>query len=184
MAQLTGIDLPRESSGFIPSRIWKRLTKFEGWYDGDTANFSIGQGFVLTTPLQLARMMAAVANGGYLPVPHVTKEIAGREVPVAAGRHVKISKEDLDTIRVSLRGVVSEESGSAHVLDIPGLDICAKTGTAQVSGKESHGWVAGFFPLNNPRYAFCVFLENVGTSAYAVILARDIFDEAHKRGKL
>ncbi len=184
LSQPTGIDLTHEVSGFIPTRLWKRLTRFEGWYDGDTANFSIGQGFVLTTPLQLARMMAAVGNGGYLPVPHVTKAIAGREVSVAAPKPVRISPEYLDMVRKALRYPVSLESGTAHVLEIPGLEICAKTGTAQVHGKESHGWVAGFFPLNRPRYAFCVLLENVGSSHYACTLARDLFEESKKKGKL
>ncbi|MDD5019355.1 MAG: penicillin-binding protein 2 [Candidatus Omnitrophica bacterium] len=184
LSEPTGIDLPREASGFIPSRIWKRLTRFEGWYDGDTANFSIGQGFVLTTPLQLARMMAVVANGGYLPTPHVTKAVAGREVPAAAAKPVRISREHLERIRTSLRFPVSQENGTARMLNIAGLDICAKTGTAQVYGEESHGWVAGFFPFKNPRYAFCVFLENAGSGSYAVILARDLFREAQKRGKM
>jgi hypothetical protein len=99
----------------------------------------------------------------------VTKAIAGREVSVAAPKPVRISPEYLDMVRKALRYPVSLESGTAHVLEIPGLEICAKTGTAQVHGKESHGWVAGFFPLNRPRYAFCVLLENVGSSHYACL---------------
>jgi cell division protein FtsI/penicillin-binding protein 2 len=87
-------------------------------------------------------------------------------------------------VRKALRYPVSLESGTAHVLEIPGFEICAKTGTAQVHGQESHGWVAGFFPLSEPRYAFCVLLENVGSSHYACALAHDLFEEAKKRGKL
>ena len=181
--EVTGIDLPQEASGFIPSRIWKRLVKHEGWYDGDTANLSIGQGFVLTTPIQLARMMAAIATGVVVE-PHVTMK-AGEEEP---GRHparpLKMSAENLALVRRALRGPVAEESGTAHSLEIAGLNICAKTGTAQVHGKESHGWVAGFFPLDEPRYAFCVLLENAGTSHYACSLARDLFVEGQKGGKL
>lgn len=181
--EVTGIDLPQEASGFIPSRIWKRLVKHEGWYDGDTANFSIGQGFVLTTPIQLTRMMAAVATGVVVE-PHVTMK-TGQE---AFGKHpvhpLKMSAENLNLIRKSLRGPVAEESGTAHSLEISGLNICAKTGTAQVYGKDSHGWVAGFFPQDQPRYAFCVLLENAGTSHYACTLAHDLFAEGQKGGKL
>ena len=180
----TGIDLLEESSGFIPSRLWKRLVHFEGWYDGDTANFSIGQGYVLVTPLQLARLMATVANGGYLVEPHLTKAIGGADVVVRPPKKIKVSKEDLDLLRESLRYPVHMEDGTAHNLDIAGLEICAKTGTAQIHNGASHGWVAGFFPLSAPRFAFCILLENVGTSHAACDLARQLFEEALRRKKI
>ncbi len=179
----TGIDLSHEAGGFVPSRLWKRLSRFENWYDGDTANFAIGQGFVLTTPLQLARMMAAVANGGYLVTPRVTKKIGDLSLEPKEPKKINISKEDLDVIRNSLRLPVLLETGTAHILNIKGLEVCAKTGTAQVSSGESHGWVAGFFPLAHPRYAYCVILENVGSSAYACQLGKALFEEAVKRDK-
>lgn len=184
LGSLTGIDQPQERAGFIPSRLWKRLTKFEPWYDGDTANFSIGQGFVLVTPLQLARMMAAVANGGVLVEPHLTKAIGGKFVDVKPGRKIRISSEDLAMVRQSLRYPVALETGTAHTLDIPGLEMCAKTGTAQVTGKLAHGWVAGFFPLSQPRYAFCILLENTDSSHDAVELARALILEVQAKGRL
>jgi len=178
---LTGIDLPQEAQGFIPSRLWKRISLFENWYDGDTVNFSIGQGYVLTTPLQLTRMMAIVANGGNMVVPRLTKAIAGVDVPLKEPKKMKIPKEDLDLIRKALRGPVLQETGTAHTLDVQGLDICAKTGTAQVHGKESHAWVAGFFPENDPKYAFCILLESSGSSHNACALGKVLFDEIKKR---
>ncbi len=184
LGSLTGIDLPQESQGFIPSRLWKRISRFENWYDGDTVNFSIGQGYVLTTPLQLTRMMAIVANGGYLVVPRLTKAIAGVDIPLKEPRKIKIPKEDIDLIRKALRGPVLQETGTAHSLDVPGLDICAKTGTAEVYAKESHAWVAGFFPQNDPKYAFCILLENSGSSHNACVLGKELFEEAMKRRKL
>ncbi len=180
----TGIDLPQESQGFIPSRLWKRISRFENWYDGDTVNFSIGQGYVLTTPLQLTRMMAIVANGGYLVVPRLTRAIAGVDIPLKESKKIKIPKEYLDLIRKALREPVLQETGTAHSLDVQGLDICAKTGTAQVRGKESHAWVAGFFPENDPKYAFCILLENSGSSHNACALGKVLFEEAKKREKL
>jgi penicillin-binding protein 2 len=183
LASPTGIDLPQEASGFIPSRLWKRLVHFEGWYDGDTANFSIGQGYVLVTPLQLARLMAAVANGGYLVEPHLTKAIGGVDVAVRPAKRIKVSKEDLDLLREALRYSVQMEDGTAHNLDIAGLEICAKTGTAQIHNGVSHGWVAGFFPFHAPRFAFCILLENAGTSHAACELGRQLFEEVSKREK-
>lgn len=184
LASVTDIDLRGEVQGFIPSRLWKRLSRFENWYDGDTANFSIGQGAVSTTPIQLCRMMAAVANNGILLEPHVTRAIGCDAIKTKVQRKIKIAQKDLDLLRDLLRQPVLQESGTAHVLDIAGLDICAKTGTAQVSGEASHGWVSGFFPKDKPRYAFCVLLENVGSSAHACVLAKQLFEEALKRNKL
>ncbi|MFA5038494.1 MAG: penicillin-binding protein 2 [Candidatus Omnitrophota bacterium] len=183
LASATGIDLPAEASGFIPSRMWKRLAKREGWYDGDTANFSIGQGFVLTTPLQLTRMMASIATG-FLVQPRLCAKAGGEDLGEPLRRPLKMDARHLELLRQSLRGPVSLASGTAHALNIAGLEICAKTGTAQVQGSESHGWVAGFFPLRSPRYAFCVLLENAGTSHYAVGLARELLEEGQRRGKL
>lgn len=180
----TGLDLSGEKSGLIPSRLWKRLSRFENWYDGDTANFSIGQGAVLATPLQLARMMAAIANGGSLVVPHVTKAVGDEEIRPKEGRKIKTDGATLELMRKLLRLAVSLEDGTAHVLDVVGLEICAKTGTAQVYGQESHGLVAGFFPFQKPRYAFCILLENVGSSYYACLLGKHLFEEALKRNKL
>lgn len=180
----SGADLSGEASGFIPTRLWKRVSRLENWYDGDTANFSIGQGYVLTTPLQVARMMAAIANGGYLIDPYLTKAVAGDVVFHREPRRIRIPQEHLGMIREALRYPVLLESGTAHDLNIEGLNICAKTGTAQVPAGASHGWVAGFFPKENPRYAFCILLENVGSSHYACALGRHIFEEAARRGKL
>jgi len=179
----TGIDLLQEASGFIPSRIWKRMKFMDGWYDGDTANFSIGQGFVLTTPLQLVRMMAAIGNGGYLVTPYLADTIDGVPVEKREAKKIRISEEIIDLVRESLSRPVELGDGTAIDLNIKALDICAKTGTAQVTGSQSHGWVAGFFPKNNARFAFCILLENTGSSHYACALGRQLFEEAEKRGK-
>ncbi len=179
----TGIDLLQEASGFIPSRIWKRVKFMDGWYDGDTANFSIGQGFVLTTPLQLARMMAAIGNGGYLVTPYLADAIDGMPVEKREAKKIRVSEEIIDLVRESLSRPVELGDGTAVDLNIKALDICAKTGTAQVTGSQSHGWVAGFFPKKNARFAFCILLENTGSSHYACALGKQLLEEAEKRGK-
>jgi len=179
----TGIDLSHEAAGFIPSRLWKRLKYFDNWYDGDSANFSIGQGFVLVTPLQLARMMATVANGGYLVAPYLTKAVDGVSVERKEPKKINIPEDVLNIIKESLRLPVQLESGTAHSLEVAGLEICAKTGTAQVVGAKAHGWVAGFFPMSKPKYAFCILLENVDTSHYACQLGYEFFQEMKEKGK-
>ncbi|MFH1691609.1 MAG: penicillin-binding protein 2 [Candidatus Omnitrophota bacterium] len=180
---LTGIDLSGEADGFVPSRMWKRVSKLEGWYDGDTANFSIGQGYVLATPLQIARLMAAFANGGYLVEPHLIRKIGDEEVKEKAPKKIRVDSRHLKLVKESLRLPVSLESGTAHNLDIKKLEISGKTGTAQVSDKESHGWIAGFFPQSKPRYAFCVLLENIGSSHYASEVASQLFEVGLQRKK-
>jgi penicillin-binding protein 2 len=182
-AAVTGIDLSHEATGFIPSRLWKRLKYFDNWYDGDSANFSIGQGFVLVTPLQLARMMATVANGGYLVEPYLTKAVDGVSVERKEPKRIDVPEDVIGVIKESLRLPVQLESGTAHSLEVAGLEICAKTGTAQVFGAKAHGWVAGFFPMSKPKYAFCILLENVDTSHYACELGREFFQEMKEKGK-
>ncbi len=183
LGSITGIDLSHEAAGFVPNRMWKRMAKLEGWYDGDTANFSIGQGYVLTTPLQIARLMAAFSNGGYLVNPHVIKKIGDESFKEKEPKKIKVDNQGLMLVRKSLRLPVSSEDGTAHDLDIEGMQICAKTGTAEVYNKESHGWVAGFFPQLKPRYAFCVFLENIGSSHHACALVGQFFEEGLRKEK-
>lgn len=183
LGSMTGIDLSQEASGFVPSCMWKRMSKLEGWYDGDTANFSIGQGYLLTTPLQIVRLMAVFSNGGYLVEPRVIKKIGDEPFKEKAPKKIKVDDWDLTLVRKSLRLPVSSPEGTAHDLDIKGMQICAKTGTAEVYNKESHGWVAGFFPQSKPKYAFCVFLENVGSSHHACALVRQFFEEGLRRKK-
>lgn len=180
---LTGVDLSGEADGFVPNRMWKRVSRLEGWYDGDTANFSIGQGYVLVTPLQVARFMAALANGGYLIEPRLIRKIGDEEVKKKESKKIRIDVCNLKLVKNSLRLPVSLKSGTAHDLDIRELEICGKTGTAQVSDKESHGWIAGFFPQSKPRYAFCVLLENAGSSHCASEVARELFEEGLQKGK-
>jgi penicillin-binding protein 2 len=174
----TGIELPYEESGFVPNPIWKKIYRFQKWYQGDTANFAIGQGEVLTTPLQICRMLAVFANGGNLVTPYLIKAIDGVDVSSNHRRIAPLHFKDpiIANINKGLRGVVSEEKGTANVLSGLGVSVAGKTGTAQNPRGLSHGWFVGYAPYENPRYVICVFVEH-GAHGYAsAVVAKKIFE--------
>ena len=158
----TGIDLPDEACGLTPNRTWKRLSRKQNWFEGDTLNCSIGQGYVLVTPLQVARMMAAIANGGDLVQPYIVKKIDGVEVSTVRARATGISKETLGTITKGLRKVVEDKDGTGRRARVEGLSVAGKTGTAQNPRGISHAWLSGFAPVENAQIAVVVFVEHGG----------------------
>ena len=162
LGQTTNIDLPYESKGFVPTKNWKLKTYQERWYDGETANFSIGQGYLLATPLQIVQMVSVIANGGYLVRPHIVKRLGKQESRILRKKLV-LERETIETIKEGLRRVIQDEEGTGHNARISGLEWAGKTGTAQVSSGWSHGWFAGFYPLKQPRVLVLVFLENGGS---------------------
>jgi penicillin-binding protein 2 len=182
MGKPTGIELPYESSGFVPNPFWKRMYKFQKWYDGDTANLVIGQGELLTSPLQLCRLMSVFANGGKLVTPYIIKAVNGRDVTDA---HQKISsmhlrRSTVDNIRAGLRDVVT--AGTATVLADAPVTLAGKTGTAQTSDEKTHAWFSGFFPFERPRFAICVFLERGGHGYSAVVISKTIVEAMAQEG--
>lgn len=150
----TGIDLPFEGSGLVPST--RSL--------GERLNLSIGQGELLTTPLQMTRMMAAIANGGRLVRPHLLKrevsleeDMQWEEISQKEGS-VAIPPEHLKVLRSALRKVVV--SGTARGKGLDALEVAGKTGTSQTGLKGVyHAWFLGYMPYNNPHYCFCVVVE-------------------------
>lgn len=183
-AKPTGIDLPYEESGFLPSPLWKKVYRFQNWFDGDTANFAIGQGDLLVTPLQLLRLMGVFANRGNLVTPYIIKTIDAKDVSVAKRKsyRVPIKQDTLDYIREGLRQVVARTGATANILaDLP-VAVAGKTGTAQVACRHSHGWFVGFFPFNKPRFVICVFLENSGPGHYASVLTKQIIKAMLENG--
>lgn len=178
------IDLPYERSGRIPNRKQGILSRRRPWYTGDTLNFVIGQGDVLTTPLQLVRMMATISRDGVEVSPHVIKSIGG--VPLTKydyTRNVKIPKEFFEKIKSGLRATVTDYTGTAHELDNDELFVAGKTGTAQSSpNKEHHAWFVGYAQGQQKHVAFCVFLEHGGSSHNAVRLARELMLRLNREG--
>ncbi len=179
-----GFELPYETSGFIPSPLWRKINKFQKWFDGDTANLSIGQGDCLVTPLQAANMMAVFANGGYLPSPYIIKTVGVLDLSEKKKKlsRVAFKKSTFEIIRRGLRAVVSDPKGTGNVLSGLGVSVAGKTGTAQVSRGATHAWFIGFFPYDKPKYVICVLLENGGPGHAASVVARQIIEAMNNQG--
>jgi len=152
----TGIDLPSEGIGMIPNPEWK-AKNFNGekWLLGNTYHTAIGQYGFQVTPLQVARGIAAVASDGILLRPRIVKT-AGLDDP---SQEISIDKQNFSVVKEGMRQGVLE--GTAKGLNIYGLEIAAKTGTAELGAAKKlvNSWVVGFFPYDNPRYAFAVVME-------------------------
>ena len=167
----TGLQEFPEAEGLIPDPEWKMATYHESWGTGDTVNLAIGQGFLLVTPLQVARMMAAIANGGTLYQPYLVARIAGNAStpervtqPQATGR-LPLSQEHLTTIQEALLAVTTETFGTAtHRFRGLSIPIAGKTGTAEPANENDlpHSWFAGYFPVDDPQIAMVVMVENAG----------------------
>jgi penicillin-binding protein 2 len=164
----TGFNLVNERRGIIPNTKWKEETKKQPWYPGETLNTAIGQGYVAATPIQMAVMMSAVANGGNLYRPTLITET----IPVLSGK-IKARHETLEIVKRALFGVVNEPGGTGWAAKSGLASICGKTGTAQViamrgisqnqSGKfRDHAWFVAFAPMENPEIALSVFVEHGG----------------------
>ena len=198
LGNLTGIDLPGERPGIMPSRDWKQGARQQAWFNGDTINVSIGQGFMLTTPLQLAVMSARIASRGKLVKPQLVKSINGVATqPVEVQEPINMSDEYWDYVHRAMRDVVHSPRGTAKGIS-NGLDyeIAGKTGTAQVisiSAEEEydsskidksqwdHALFVAFAPVDDPQIAVGLIVENGehGSSAAAPI-ARLVIDEYMK----
>jgi len=176
LAKPTAFELPYEASGFIPSPLWRKINKFKNWFDGDTANLSIGQGDVLVTPLQITRMMAVFANGGYLVTPYVVKAIDAKDISNYQRKITSLhfKRSTIDYIREGLRDAVLSPAGTANVLADLAVSVAGKTGTAQAPGGQPHAWFVGFFPFKNPKFVICVFLERGGPGYLSCLVAKQI----------
>ncbi|SMF81191.1 peptidoglycan glycosyltransferase [Azospirillum oryzae] len=199
----TDIDLPHERAGLIPSIAWKKATLGKGWDMGETLVASIGQGYVLTTPLQLAVMVCRLANGGYAVKPHLTKQIKTVSGEQTAWPGIGVKKENLDIVLRGMTEVVNAPNGTAYKSRITevGYEMAGKTGSAQVRRitmaerntgvkknedlpwrERDHALFVAFAPIQAPRYACAVFVEHGGGgSTAAAPIARDILLETQKR---
>ena len=179
-----GFELAGETSGFIPSPLWRKINKFQNWYDGDTANLSIGQGDCLVTPLQAANMLAVFANQGYLLSPYIVKAVGGLDFSVKKKRlgGVGFKHSTFEVVAKGLGKVVSDANGTGNALSVLPVKVAGKTGTAQVPRGATHAWFVGFFPLDKPRYVICVFLENGGPGHAASVMAKQIIEAMNNQG--
>ncbi|HLC49386.1 MAG TPA: penicillin-binding protein 2 [Candidatus Andersenbacteria bacterium] len=164
----TGIDLPSESKGFLPSPQWKLQATGQPWYIGDTYHLGIGQGDALATPLQIAVGTSAIANGNAWFGPHL---IAG-----SSKKHpLSVSAKNMRIVQEGMRQAVTE--GSARSLNSLPIPIAGKTGTAQIGGSElTHAWFTSFGPYGNPDLVVTVLLERGGAGDVdAVPFAQEIW---------
>lgn len=170
LGERPGIDIGGDGRGTLPTKAWlaKRF-KEPRWFGGDTLNLSIGQGYVAATPLQMASLAAIVANDGIGYRPHLIRSVrepnggAVHPVEPEVTHRVEASPEFWETLRGALRGVVT--GGTAKVADIPGLDVAGKTGSTEFAATKdgkTHAWFVGFAPLDHPKIAIAVLLEDAG----------------------
>lgn len=192
--QKTGIDIPGERSGFLPSKQWKQETLGQKWTIGDTLNLSFGQGFALCTPLQLTRFIAAIANNGKLLTPSIIN--TAKHENSMQHIDIDIQQKYLDIVKAGLFKVINSPGGTGYYnrINHNGLTMCGKTGTAQVRAKKSatdnlnrqdidwasrnHAIFCGYGPTENPRFAVSVYYDHGGSGgANAAPIARKIMEQ-------
>jgi penicillin-binding protein 2 len=177
----TGIALPGETVGLVPSNAWKMAQPWNTtgvpWVTGDTYNMGIGQSFLLVTPLQLASVTAAVANGGRLYEPQIVRQVVDADGSVVQPfvpkviRTVPVDKAQLEIVREGMRAAVTR--GTARAINLPEkyVQVAGKTGTAEYGvadakgTKPAHAWFAAFAPMDNPTIAMVVFVEGGANGA-------------------
>lgn len=191
--EITGVDLPGELSGFVPTKKWKKERYGSSWRLGDTLNLSIGQGFLLCTPIQLARLAAAIASDGKLFTPKIAKS-------KAEYKQINIKKEHLDIIKTALYNTMNTPGGTGYFsrLNYKSMRLTGKTGTAQVQAKKNvndnlsradiawgsrnHAIFSGYVPFNNPKYAISVYYDHGGGGGRAAApIAKKIAQDVLKK---
>jgi len=190
----TGIDLPHEAEGIVPSTKWKIRNFREKWYAGETISVAIGQGATTVTPIQLAHYIGGIAIGGTWYQPHLT-----RNGPIPPPRHVDFDPENIKKVIDGMYGVVNE-GGTGVRARIPGIAVCGKTGTAQLASRDAakiaklagenmkaNAWFVGFAPRDNPEIVVAALWENGEEGPWVAPIVRDVlkayFDKKVRLGQ-
>ncbi len=172
----TGVDLPGEAAGVVPSPARKiRLTR-EKWYKGETISVAIGQGDLQASPLQLAYVMGGLARGGVSYTPHLLKSLTATEKPRIWG----VNPDNVSRIKDAMLQVVN--AGTGYAARLPGIDVCGKTGSAQTASDaymkahhlELNAWFVAFAPKNDPQIVVAALYEQGGHGQFAAALVRDV----------
>lgn len=183
--KVTGIDLPGEAKGVVPGRSWKRSVKKDSWYEGDTINLAIGQGYILATPIQVLEMISIVANNGKTVKPYIVKRIDTSDISTASRRDLNFNKSAMRAVRDGLYKVVNAQNGTGKRARLEGAAICGKTGTAENPAGKTHAWFCGFAPSDNAKMSLVVFLEHGGKGGMEPSeIAKGIFEVAKNKGYL
>jgi penicillin-binding protein 2 len=195
LSQKTGIDLPNEASGTMPSTAWKLKTQHQPWYAGETISVGIGQGAVAATPIQLARALGGIASGGVLRRPHVVfpdevpaelRQAIAENFPGTGDRTVQLSTANWQLITDAMAQTTI--TGTAHAVHMANIDFAGKTGTAQVvnhsagatslgkGNERANAWFVGMAPRRNPDIVVAVLWEHGGWGAGSAPLAAQVID--------
>ena len=187
LGKSTGIDLPEERGGLVPTPKYKEDTFGEQWFIGNTYQMGIGQGFVLTTPLQVAQFTAAVANGGVAYKPHLVKGFENPDNPQQStpvkpeqAINLKVDKEVIQSVQQGMQAAV--KTGTARELATVPIDICGKTGSAEFANEtNAHAWFTAYAPCADPQIVLTVMIEGGGEGAdVAVPAAKTILSQFFK----
>jgi penicillin-binding protein 2 len=193
LGEETGVELPSERIGIVPSTEWKQKAKHEPWLPGETISAAIGQGYVTVTPLQMASLIGTVANDGVTYRPRLVQAIMDRttgqlqQLPAVAKAKLNVKSDTLKLIREALAAVVTEGTGGRAKSSL--VTIGGKTGTAQTAalrtGPEKdipkkfrdHAWFVAFAPVENPKIAVAVLAEHMGHGGSAAApLAKELIE--------
>jgi penicillin-binding protein 2 len=195
LGQPTGLDYARDVAGLVPTPDWKRAQHGERWWDGDTAQFSIGQSFLLASPLQMANVAATFANGGRRLRPFIAKRIEApdgqvlHQTPPAILNRVQANPRNFEIARQSMLHSVESSQGTGRHAGVPGLRVAGKTGTAEFDLREdgrtrriNRAWFIGFAPYEEPSVALAVLIEDAVSGGHtAAPVAGEIFAGIFKR---
>ena len=196
LGKRTGIDLPSEEPGLMPSEEWVQRVQHRPWYQGETISVAIGQGAITTTPLQLARSIGGIASGGVFKVPHLLKTL-----DPGPGMRFPISEDTVEKVTQGMEDVVDPKypHGTGHVAYIPGVELCGKSGSAQTIGAEGlakaknradfkdNAWFVGFAPRRSPEIVVTAFVQSTQKHGgeIAAPIVRDVvkayYDKKNKK---
>ncbi len=180
-----GVDLPSEGRGFIPNAKFYNKVYGEGHWSANTIiSVSIGQGEILATPLQIANLCATVANRGWFITPHVVKEVQDTLIDekYRTKRFPTITQSYFDEIAEGMRMAVT--GGTCRLANLPDIEVCGKTGTAQNPHGKDHSAFIGFAPYHNPKIAVCVYVENAGFGAAFGVPIGSLIIEKYLKGEI
>jgi penicillin-binding protein 2 len=189
LGRVTGISLPHEKSGIVPSSDWKKKRFGVPWYSGETLSYSVGQGYLSTTPLQLLGLISGIANGGKRYIPQVVEKVEDiygnkiKEYPPVELGNANVSGKTLQFIKEALRGAVNDPHGTGSTCALRDVQVAGKTGTAQVVKMSEnfrkgdmdrmplklrdHAWFVAYAPFEDPKIAIAVLVEHGGFGATA-----------------
>ncbi len=175
------IEISRMAPGLIPDSAWKRARYKQPWYQGETLNMAIGQGYMLVTPFEILRLTSIIAKNGKVVKPHLV--VQDPEEEALERPRVAIHPENLDAVKRAMLQVVESDYGTGQLARVDFDKLAGKTGTAQAPPNKAHSWMTGFFPYKDPKMAFVVFVEHGGaggiTSARLVKQVLEAWREVH-----